>query len=150
MSRSPGVLLPALLAAAIGNSTALAGDQVAIGSIVADPEPYHMRLVTLQGTVRQVHILEPYRQPSGTICYGTYLFTLQDDTGALDVAVLGICGVAIATPPEVSDGDKVIIKAQIQAPGHLGAVYGLDGRLHPGANPQGLHAIAKEISQAAQ
>lgn len=134
----------------MGAAGALAGDYVSIGAIVADPEPYHAHVVTLRGTVQQVHELDPYRQPSGTICYGTYLFTLQDDTGSLDVAVLGICGIAIARPPEVSDGDKVIVKAQIQAPGHLGAFYGLDGKPHPGANPQGLHAIAKEIRQSGQ
>jgi hypothetical protein len=148
-SSARGALLLSLYCLA-GSMTALADESVPIGRIAADPEPYHLRFVTLQGTVQHVHVLEPYRQPSGNICYGTYLFTLQDDTGSLDVAVLGMCGVAIIRPPEVSDGDKVIVKAQVQAPGHLGDFYGLDRRPHPGANPQGLHAIAKEIQQASQ
>lgn len=140
----------AVLLALANSVAALADESVPIGRIVADPEPFHMRFVTVQGTVQQVHELDPYRQPSGIICYGTYLFTLQDETGSLDVAVLGICGRPVVRPPEVSDGDRVIVNAQIQAPGHLGSFYGLDGKLHPGMNPQGLHAIAKEIQQAGQ
>ncbi len=143
------IVLAAWLALA-SSVAALADEPVPIGRIVADPEPYHLRFVTLQGTAQQVQVLDPYRQPSGTICYSTYLFTLQDDTGSLDVAVLGVCGQAVGRTPEVSDGDKVIVKAQIQAPGHLGSFYGPDGRPLPGLNPQGLHAIAKEIVQAGQ
>jgi len=143
-------LVPAAFLALASSVAALADEPVPIGRIVADPEPYHLRLVTLQGTAQHVQVLEPYRQPSGTICYSTYLFTLQDDTGSIDVAVLGTCGLAIVRPPDVSDGDRVRVNAQVQAPGHLGTLYGLDNKPLPGVNIDGLHAIAKEISQMGQ
>jgi hypothetical protein len=138
-------LVPAAFLALISAVAALADEPLAIGTIVADPEPYHLRYVTLQGTVQQVQVLEPYRQPSGTICYSTYLFTLQDDTGSLDIAVLGTCGLTVIRPPDVSDGDRIMVKAQVQAPGHLGTLYGLDQKPLHGVNLEGLHAIAKEI-----
>ncbi|TAJ22382.1 MAG: hypothetical protein EPO64_13965, partial [Nitrospirae bacterium] len=99
----------AILFALTSSAAVLADEPVTIGAIVADPEPHHMHMVALQGTVQQVRLLDPYRQPSGTVCYGAYLFTLQDDTGSLDVAVLGVCGLAVDSPPEVSDGDKVLV-----------------------------------------
>jgi hypothetical protein len=143
-------IVPAAFLALAYSVAALADEPVPIGRIVADPESYHMRFVTLEGTVQQVHALEPYRQPSGNICYSTYLFTLQDDTGSIDVAVLGTCGLAVVRPPDVSDGDRVAVKAQVQAPGHLGTLYGLDKKPLYGVNLDGLHAIAKEISQMGQ
>jgi len=140
-------LLPLILGSAL---VASAADPVAIATILADPEPHHMRIVTLQGRVTQVQLLEPYFQPSGTACHNTYLFTLEDDTGSLDIAVLGLCGAAVAKPPDVSTGDIIRVQAQVQAPGHLGTFYGLDGRPHPGLNPQGLYAIAKDIAPRGQ
>jgi hypothetical protein len=38
-----------------------------------------------------------------------------------------------------------MVKAQVQAPGHLGTLYGLDQKPLHGVNLEGLHAIAKEI-----
>jgi len=143
-------IVPAAFLALASFVAALADEPVPIGLILADPEPYHLHLVTIQGTVQQVQVLDPYRQPSGTICYSTYLFTLQDDTGSIDVAVLGTCGLAVVRPPDVSDGDRVTVKAQVQAPGHLGTLYGLDKKPLYGVNLEGLHAIVKEISQMGQ
>jgi hypothetical protein len=145
------VVLAALLVCLTWGHAVHAEEPVAIGRIIADPEPYHLRQVTLRGTVRQVHQLEPYFQPSGTACHSAYVFALEDETGALEVMVLGLCGSGAANrPPDVSAGNRVIVRATLQAPGHLGTFYGLDGRPLHGLNPQALHAIAGDIVHIAQ
>lgn len=128
----------------------LAEDPLTIRTVTADPESYHLRQVTLLGTVRQVHELEPYLLLSGSACYGAYVFTLEDETGALDIIVLGVCGAPMLRTPAVSVGDRVIVRANVQAPGRLGTFYGLDRRPIEGLNPQDLHAIASEIRHASQ
>lgn len=111
-----------LLVLAWLNQSALlrAEEPVTIQQILDEPQVYHLRRVTLQGTVRDVQSLDPYTLPNGTNCYGAYLFRLEDDTSALSVAVLGLCGKPLVRDPEVEDGDRVVVHATIQAPSHGG------------------------------
>ena len=115
--------VPAGLAIAAGllafGGLAMAEEPVPIGEVVADPNAYHFRFVPLQGTVRKVTPLPPYAPGSDTICYGAYTFTLEDDTGSLEVAVLGLCGKPTLRKPEVDDGDVILLTAQILSPDHL-------------------------------
>lgn len=101
-------------------SRGIAEEPLSIQQVLEDPHVYHLRHVTLQGTVRDVQPLDPYTLPNGTNCYGAYLFRLEDDSSALSVAVLGICGKPLVRDPEVEDGDRVVISATIQAPSHGG------------------------------
>jgi hypothetical protein len=133
-----------------GYSMALGDDEVSIGTIVADPDAYHLRLVTLRGTVRHVQLLEPYPQPSGAMCYGAYTFRLEDDTGELEVAVLGICGVPLFRLSQVSEGDRVVVQVQIRATSRTGSVPGSDGRPLSGGHRQPLEATATEIVRVGQ
>ena len=125
-------------------------DSLTIAAVTADPEAYHLRQVTVLGTVRQVHELEPYMLLSGSACYGAYIFALEDETGTLDVIVLGVCGAPTIRTPAVSAGDRVIVRANVQAPGRLGTFYGVDRRPIHGLNPQDLYAIASEIRHTSQ
>src|SRR5207249_6291242 len=113
-------LFTSLLISFMSAAVCSASEPVAITEVLTDPDIYHLKLVTLQGTVRQVKALEPYFQISGSACYGAYTFTLEDGTGAIAVAVLGICGRPIIRNPEVVDGETVTVQAQIYAPGQLG------------------------------
>lgn len=112
-----------LLIAAIGVMTlaglARADDPVPIGEVVADPDAYHFRMVPMQGTVRQVTPLPPYSPASETICYGAYTFMLEDETGSMEISVLGICGKPLMRKPEVSEGDVIVLVAQIFSPSHM-------------------------------
>lgn len=99
---------------------ARADEPISIQQILEDPTVYHLRRVTLRGTVRDVQPLDPYTLPNGTNCYGAYLFRLEDDTSTLPVAVLGICGKPMVRDPEVEDGARVEVSAVIQAPSHGG------------------------------
>jgi hypothetical protein len=146
-----------LLFVLMSSQMALVGaeEPIPIGEIVAHPDAYHLHLVTLQGTVRQVRAFDPYFLSSGTGCYGAYTFVLEDDSdAALMVAVLGICGRPFIRDPEVSDGDPVIVQAEIQAPGRVGRFHGLDGlpiHKHDQATDDSkVQAIARRISRVGE
>ncbi len=122
-----GMMLPAGLARA--------DDPVSIGEVVSDPDAYHFRIVTLQGTVRQLSQLPPYSPTPDTTCYGAYTFTLEDETGSIEVSVLGICGKPLLRKPEVNDGEVILLAAQILSPNRLtSASKGEVRRLHAMAN----------------
>jgi hypothetical protein len=58
----------------IGTSYASAAEPITIREIVDEPKSFHLKQVTLQGTVRNVTPLDPYKLQAGTMCYGAYLF----------------------------------------------------------------------------
>ncbi len=95
-------------------------EPIAIQQILDEPRSFHLRHVTVQGTVRDLQPLHPYTLPNGTNCYGAYLFRLEDDSSTLPVAVLGICGKPLVRDPEVEEGARVEVHAIIQAPSHGG------------------------------
>jgi hypothetical protein len=122
-----------------------ADEPVPIQQILEDPQVYHLRHVVLQGTVRDVQPLDPYTLPNGTNCYGAYLFRLEDDSAALSVAVLGICGKPLVRDPEVEDGARVELSATIQAPSHGGYYLSFHG-LKVAAEQEGVvQAVADRI-----
>ena len=70
-------------------SPALTADATPIRDILDQPSIYHLKQVVLQGRVRNVQPLDPYKLPAGTTCYGAYLFHLEDETASISVAVFG-------------------------------------------------------------
>lgn len=105
----------------------LAEEPIPIQQILEEPRIYHLRQVTLQGTARDVQPLDPYKLPNDSACYGAYLFKLEDDTGVMSVAVLGICGRPLIRDPEIEDGQRVEVSATIQAPSHGGYYLSFQG-----------------------
>ncbi len=140
-------LFTALLIAFFSAAASSASEPVPITEILTEPEAYHVKLVTLEGTVRQVKALEPYYQSSGAGCYGAYTFVLEDGTGTIAVAVLGICGKPIIRNPEVSEGDKVVVQAHIYAPGQFGYFRDKDGQPILGEEREQVQAVADAISR---
>jgi hypothetical protein len=106
-----GTVLPCLL---------WAEQPISIQQILEEPQVYHLRRVTLHGTVRDVTPLDPYKLPNETVCYGAYLFRLEEEAATIPVAVLGLCGKPTVRDPDVEDGDHVEVSATIQAPSHGG------------------------------
>ena len=107
-----------------GTLTGIVGarDLISIGKVLAQPNTYHLQIIRMHGVVRQVEILKPHDpyQP-GDPCYGAYRFQLEDESGSIEVGVLGDrlhCGTpARAAAPEVAEGDRVIVQGRIHAPG---------------------------------
>lgn len=141
----------ALLAASAVPSLLLADEPITIRQILEEPQVYHLRRVTLHGTVRDVQPLDPYTLPNGTNCYGAYLFRLEDDdSAALSVAVLGICGKPLVRNPEVEDGDRVELNATIQAPSHGGYYLSFRGLKVVTEQEGVVQAVADQIVPLAE
>lgn len=112
----------------IGHPTVLLAEEpIPIQQILEEPRIYHLRQVTLLGTARDVQPLDPYKLPNDTVCYGAYLFKLEDDTGVMSVAVLGLCGRPLIRDPEIEDGQRIEVSATIQAPSHGGYYLSFQG-----------------------
>lgn len=127
-------------------SSAVATEPIAIGDILESPRDYHLRQVTLQGTVRSVQPLDPYTLPAGTTCYGAYLFYLEDQSASINVAVFGICGVPTVKNPDVEDGEKIELQATIQAPNHGGYYLSFQGLKVAGEREGVIQAVADHIT----
>lgn len=115
------------LAAMAFPGTLLAEEPIPIQQILEEPRIYHLRQVTLQGTARDVQPLDPYKLANEMVCYGAYLFKLEDDTAVLSVAVLGLCGRPLIRDPEIEDGQRIEVSATIQAPSHGGYYLSFQG-----------------------
>lgn len=115
------------LGTAMNHFPASADEAVTVQEILADPALFHLRQITLRGTVRNVQPLDPYEIPAGSTCYGGYLFSLEDDTAMLPVAVPGLCGVPMVKDPDVEDGARVAVEATVQAPSHGGYALSFKG-----------------------
>lgn len=119
-------LLPLVFAASLPYAL-WAEEATSIQQILEDPHVYHLRRVTMQGTVRDVTPLNPYKLPNETICYGAYLFRLEEEDSTIPVAVLGFCGKPMVKDPDVEDGAHVEVSATIQAPSHGGYYLSFQG-----------------------
>src|SRR6266581_685497 len=108
-----------------GVSFALADEIIPIGTILKDAESFYLLNVTLAGTVRHVKVLPfPFKPPQSCnpmeggkwSFYKPITFTLEDETGSIVVDRLAACWPPGVKVPEVTEGENVIIEAQILAP----------------------------------
>ncbi len=127
-------------------SLALAADPITVREILDEPSRFHLRQVTLQGTVRSVQPLDPYTLPAGTTCYGAYLFYLEDDTASINVAAFGLCGIPTVKDPDVEDGARIELHATIQAPSHGGYYLSFQGLKVVGEREGVIQAVADRIT----
>jgi hypothetical protein len=133
----------------VGLSLAAAGEPITIREILDEPMSFHLKQVTLRGTVRNVMPLDPYKLPTGTACYGAYLFYLDDDTAVINVAVFGLCGIPTVKDPDVEDGQRIELITTIQAPSHGGYYLSFQG-IKVATEQEGLiQAVADRITPLA-
>ena len=125
---------------------ASAADSPTIREILDEPASFHLKQVVLSGTVRNVQPLDPYKLPAGTVCYGAYLFYLEDETASINVAVFGICGFPTVKDPDVEDGTRVELRATIQAPTHGGYYLSFQGLQMAGEREGVIQAVADRIT----
>ena len=138
-------LSASILSSTLSSTLGWAGDPISLQQILEEPKIYHLRHVTVRGTVRDVQPLAPYTLANGDPCYGAYLFRLEEDEATLSVAVLGICGKPIVRDPEVEDGDRVEVSATIQAPSHGGTILSFKGPKAVTDDEAVVQAIADRI-----
>jgi hypothetical protein len=127
-------------------SQALGADATRIRDILDEPSIYHLKQVVLQGRVRDVQPLDPYKLPAGTTCYGAYLFYLEDETASINVAVFGLCGIPTVKDPDVEEGAQVQLQATIQAPSHGGYYLSFQGLKVAGEREGVIQAVADRIT----
>ena len=139
-----------LIWSAVGASGASATEPITIREILDDPKSFHLKQVTLQGTVRNVTPLDPYKLPAGTTCYGAYLFYLEDETSSINVAVYGLCGVPTVKDPDVEDGQRIELAATIQSPSHGGYYLSFQGEKVTGEREGVIQAVAVRITPLAE
>ena len=134
----------------VGSSCASAADPITIREILDEPKSFHLKQVTLRGTVRNVTPLDPYTLPAGTTCYGAYLFYLEDETSSINVAVFGLCGVPTVKDPDIEDGQQIELTATIQSPSHGGYYLSFQGMKVVGEREGVIQAVADRITPLAE
>jgi hypothetical protein len=139
------ILIFVWLGGSVGLSPAVAGEPVTIREILDEPMSFHLKQVTLRGTVRNVTPLDPYKLPTGTACYGAYLFYLEDDTAVINVAVFGLCGIPTVKDPDVEDGQRIELTTTIQAPSHGGYYLSFQGIKVATEQENVIQAVADRI-----
>ena len=149
-------MLVSLLAAlwcgwsAAGLPCAVAAEPISIREILDAPRTFHLKQVTLRGTVRDVTPLDPYTLQAGTMCYGAYLFYLEDDSSSINVAVYGLCGIPTVKDPDVEDGQQIELTATIQSPSHGGYYLSFQGVKVAREREGVIQAVADRITQLAE
>lgn len=143
-------LLVCIMWSSSGAGWVSAQETVTVQDVLADPALYHLRQITLKGTVRNVQPLDPYEIPAGSTCYGGYLFNLEDDTATLPIAVPGLCGVPMVKDPDVEDGARVAVEATVQAPSHGGYALSFKGAKVAIDREGIVQAIANRITPLAE
>ena len=135
---------------AVGSTRVSAAEPIAIQEILDEPKSFHLKQVTLRGIVRNVTPLDPYKVQAGTMCYGAYLFSLEDETSTINVAVYGRCGIPTVKDPDVNDGQRIELAATIQAPSHGGYYLSFQG-LKVVRDREGIiQAVADRITPPAE
>lgn len=94
-----------------------ASDLLKIGSLLANPESYKMRIVQVEGIVsgyRMNHFIGSVTKLEKCTQY----FIVEDDTGAMSAVYATICPTGVVI---LRDGDRVTIEGQFErAPGAEG------------------------------
>lgn len=143
---SAGKVLLHIALVAAGVSFASADEAIPIGTILKYPESYYLHAVTLKGTVGDVKLLplppdSILRSCAEGVFYDPMTFTLEDETGSIVVDRLAQCWpTAGLKVPEVTEGDEVIIEAEIRGPDQDSQ----HRMVIPGVRPT-THAVVRNI-----
>ncbi len=144
--RTAGLSLVLLLGTpAAGWTSAPSDEPTPVADLREYPERYHLHQVLLQGIARDVRAFDPYKLPAGSVCYGAYSFRLEDETGAVPIIVMGICGVPVVKDPDVEDGDRLAVQATVHAPGKGTFFLTLDGRKIAFSDADDVQGVATNV-----
>ncbi len=103
-----------------------AADTLNIRDLKFNAVSYQLKMVTLHGTVKDLKALPPHFAGRGgskeCTVYGSYTFTLVDESGEVEVQKAGRC-FDLQNKPSVNEGDAVSVRGQVQFfhPGASGA-----------------------------
>jgi hypothetical protein len=123
--------------ASLGSTQELVG----IGSLLSNPQSYQLHNVILHGAVKHLRRNPPRFIGKCGVVYDSFTFTLEDETGSIEVDVRGHC--SIAPPPSplsllVSEGEIIDVQAYI---------YGVLDRTD-GGSYEIVRALASKITHS--
>jgi hypothetical protein len=101
-----------LLLASLHVSSSGAADTINIKDLKFNAVSLQLKMVTLRGTVKDLKALPPHPAKK-CIVYGSYTFTLVDESGEVDVEKVGSCFGVQGAPP-VNEGDVVSVHGLVQ------------------------------------
>src|SRR5688572_3612491 len=103
-------MVPILLASFPVSSSG--ADTMSIKDLKDNPKFYQLKTVSLQGMVKDLNAFPPHPGMACTI-FGSYAFTLVDESGEVDVEKVGRCN-DVESKPSVDEGDIVTVQGQVQ------------------------------------
>ncbi len=115
-----------LLLASLHVSSSGAADTVNIKELKFNAVSLQLKVVALRGTVNGLNAFPPHQAGSGSsrgcTMYGSYAFTLVDESGEVEVQKAGRCFDVESKPP-VNEGDAVSVRGHVHLfhPGDFGA-----------------------------
>lgn len=116
-----------LLLASLYVSSSGAADTLSIKDLKFNAVSLHLKVVTLRGTVKGLNAFPPHYPAGmgssrGCTMYGSYAFTLVDESGEVEVQKAGRCFDVESKPP-VNEGDAVSVRGHVHLfhPGDFGA-----------------------------
>ena len=122
-----------------GTTGSFAEDTVKIGTILSNSGSYVNQIVSVVGTVRSPRLQQYKSNITGTIKCNQY-FTLADETGSIPAVSLSHCAVGGQEAIILDNGDRVLVEANVEAPGSDTSVLG--GKAEP------LHLNVRKLSRA--
>jgi hypothetical protein len=95
---------------------ALAGDRLSVSKILEHPSEYQAKVVIVEGTARDISAIPIHRgvnRCAGSPVYDAQTFTLQDESGAIQIGSAGTCR-PNATKP-VLENERLRIRGVVVA-----------------------------------
>ncbi len=89
-------------------SASWAAEPVKINSLFVYPEAYKMKVVQVQGTVRNYR-MRHYIGPRSKLERCNQIFSVEDETGTVEASYATLCGNGVG-PVMLQDGDQVTIE----------------------------------------
>ena len=126
---------------------AMTRELLSIEAVLEEPTAYHLRQITIEGTLRQAHNLPSYFAKSGNQCFGAQVLLVDDGTGALEVLVPGVCGNPLAAQP-MSEGERVRVRVVIDAQDASEKLHLLEGQRLMGS--ERAHGTANFVERLGQ
>ena len=106
-------IIGSILLASLHVSSSGAADTMNIRDLKYNATSYQLKTVILHGTVKNLKVFPPYPGGSASV-YGSYAFTLVDESGEVDVEKLGR-SFDVENKPPVNEGDVVTVQGHLQA-----------------------------------
>ena len=107
---------------------ASADDLLSIGKILEHPSDYQAKVVTVEGNARKVGSIPIHRgahRCAGRAVYDTQTFTLQDDSGVIQVGTAGACQPNATNPVVENEHIRVrgVVVADEKDPKGIPVIY---------------------------